>query len=370
MNTTQLVLLLIYIANSLAYQHIGFQEYYPENAQFFAYPLDMEQAIQQQQEEIIFQAINEAANSPDPEASLTQLIDEVALTQDNQNKKAFVAQNTLPPGTFVLTFDEGPSFNIAQALNTLRKYKKVCAFHLDPYKISSLSIPYVEDILKANHVVGLAIVAPTSLRDMTVEESREYIDNAFTAFQKKLGWSPTSVRLPRQGYSTADVEYCINLGMIVSEPNYDSGDYCNPLVLEALRDTLLTTSPRDTSFIVVQRDKSISSIDHIDHIIKEFNKNGYTMANYTDIASMRSLNKPNTSYLKAISAQSNGILCMDLDIKSPPKSIADNSPAAILLTGPAKKILPKAEVLAVNGATSALRIISIGGVITVIALFI
>lgn len=117
MKRTQVLLLIICAMKTLGYELNDLREYYPDPSQMYAYPVEMQDAWLLEDEEILFQALDEAANSSDPSA-LSDLIDGATLAQDAQNRQALVVKNDLPAGSFVLSFDEGPSPNTLQVLST------------------------------------------------------------------------------------------------------------------------------------------------------------------------------------------------------------------------------------------------------------
>ncbi|KAI5184935.1 hypothetical protein NEHOM01_0486 [Nematocida homosporus] len=326
---------------------------------------------------LLAQVLDEAINNPDPTV-LNKLADDIANEEDYERRQAMVVNGGTVLGGFSLSFDEGPCSNTRQLLSILAQHKVTCAFHIDPFKVTSTTLPLVKEMLRLNHVVGLAVVSTVDLKSLSLAESQQHILAAFNAFKKRLGWTPLSVRLPKEGYSSADVEYACSLGLIVSEPNYDLHDYEDPQFISTLSELISQSDPLSNSFVLVLRDKYINSVNSVSDLISLMTNHGYQLLNYQDNTGIETSSEPSAIMLGDMGGDMHNNDWVSMLIKNQKQNQNNaksnlnnnqNGKAAALIMGPAKKIIPKVESLATSSA-AAIKTFTIGGLIVIVALFI
>lgn len=278
------------------------------------------------------QILGEAAEHPDPKA-LDDLISEAAREEDYLKKGEVVIRGGKIPGAFALSFDEGPSVNIPLLLDVLKECGISCGFYVDPFKINVTMAPLVRDMIKAGHVVGMSVVSSTDLTLLTENKSKAHITEAYDAFFKKMGWIPQSIRLPRNGYSYNDVKYCMDLGLLVCEPNLDTCDFANRFFMEDLKNSLSKFDPAKDSLVLVLRDVYATSVHQIKELVLELKERGYTPRSYSDVTGLCTKNIELMNKIKTSPAGKN------LGFSSTDKTSGFSPVEKILGFSPAEKIL-------------------------------
>lgn len=257
------------------------------------------------------QILGEAADHPDPNV-LDDLISEAAREEDYLKKGEVVIRGGKVPGAFTLSFDEGPSANIPLLLGVLKECGISCGFYVDPFKINAITAPLVRDVIKAGHVVGMSVVSSSDLNLLTENNSKSHITEAYDAFFKKMGWVPQSIRLPRNGYSHNDVKYCMDLGLLVCEPNLDTCDFANRYFMEDLKKDLSRFDPAKDSLVLVLRDAYATSVHQIKDLVQELKKGGYVPRSYGDVTGLCTKNTELMNKIKTSPAEKlMGFLAME-----------------------------------------------------------
>ena len=151
-----------------------------------------------------------------------------------------IVRDCKEPGTFALTFDDGPRFNLTMALLDLLKEKKVNAtFFLVARNLYSMpNVNAAKRALKEGHQIASHSFDHSDIVK-TFKKSkclglREKIKNADKIFIEKLGISPKFFR-PPYGEINEEVLYLLkNLGYNVALWNYDTGDWSKHSHMENL----------------------------------------------------------------------------------------------------------------------------------------
>lgn len=319
---------------------------------------------------MLHQILEETLQSSDQNA-LDKLIDKVAYERDEEQKHSLILRGGQVPGAFAFSFIGKPTETL---LSLLASYGVSCAFYLDPSILANSSTlskkenntirESVHALTKKGHVVGLYVNSLYDLGDITASDARQVILTHFKEFKKTLGWTPQLVRLPIKGYTAADAEYCANeLGLVVTQESYiaDTPDDINSL--------LDSCDPSIDSPVVLLRGRRLSAESGLSFAVKAFTSRGFTLMDYSSITGTSSFSRPLDGALKQSNALGgDGMQILSLNEQSEDEGAYTGSgKGAIVLSGPAKKIIPKAEMLAANSASS-VRAISIGGLLIVVAL--
>ncbi|KAI5181908.1 hypothetical protein NEOKW01_2064 [Nematocida sp. AWRm80] len=253
----------------------------------------------------LIQLIRNGLDSPIAD-EFEDMISEAASEWDEKKVNRLVLKGGRPntEKQFALSFEEGPSSNTPKLLEILKKYNICCAFYLDPYKITSENISVIAEILNQKHVIGMYVPSSITLAQLTAEESEHKIKDALTTFVSRLGWFPSSVRLPRQGYTSDDVIYCIHLGLIVTEPTFDTNDYKNDEFLSNIPVTLENINTNGTGIVLVLREKYISTLSKVEKTIALMKGYGYKQTSYHQLTGLYTVATGHTFYLKHPSLKS------------------------------------------------------------------
>lgn len=374
---TPLALILLQVTNLLcraqyyynpAYTYVNAAELNPISYNGYNYHTEEASSVAASKA-MLHQVLEETLQSSDQNA-LDKLIDKVAYERDEEQKSSLILRGGQVPGAF--SFIGKPSETL---LSQLANYGVSCAFYLDPSALVNLSKKEsntntiresIHALTKKGHIVGLYVDSLYDLGDMTASNAHQVILSAFKEFRKALGWTPQLVRLPIKGYTAADAEYCTNeLGLVVTQESYVAD---TPDDISSLLDSC---DPSTDSPVVLLRGKKLSAESGLSFAIKAFTSRGFTLMDYSSITGTSSFSRPLDGALKqsnALSGDSAGMNILSLNEQSEDEEkYAGPGKGAIVLTGPAKKIIPKAETLAANSANS-VRAISIGGLLIVVAL--
>ncbi|KAI5148910.1 hypothetical protein NEAUS05_1579 [Nematocida ausubeli] len=312
--------------------------------------------------------------------ALDDLLSETVRIREEALKDELTIKEGRYIGSFSFTFDGGPTENTLELLRILKKYKKVCGFYLDPFKITKESIPIVTQILKDGHIVGISIQSDVSLTDVTMEEARKKISTHVERYKKMIGVMPSSARLPRLGYYSDDIEYCMELGMYVCEPTYDVFDFADPEFISTLSDALTSEvySPKTDSMIFVLRDKYSYTVSSIEKMIRLLISHGFKYMDYnlnTGLSSVATDSKKEGARRVARSKDKN-LLSMNEEVDRPStqkvvesiKQLARNEKkdSGIVISDTETS----SSVISTGAGNIMLKVLCLGGVLFIVAFFI
>ncbi|KAI5160806.1 hypothetical protein NEAUS03_1343 [Nematocida ausubeli] len=312
--------------------------------------------------------------------ALDDLLSETVRIREEALKDELTIKEGRYIGSFSFTFDGGPTENTLELLRILKKYKKVCGFYLNPFKITKESIPIVTQILKDGHIVGISIQSDVSLTDVTMEEARKKISTNVERYKKMIGVMPSSARLPRLGYYSDDIEYCMELGMYVCEPTYDVFDFADPEFISTLSDALTSEvySPKTDSMIFVLRDKYSYTVSSIEKMIRLLISHGFKYMDYnlnTGLSSVATDSKKEGARRMAKSKDKN-LLSMNEEVDRPStqkvvesiKQLARNEKKdSGIVTSDTET---SSSVISTGGGNIILKVLCLGGVLFIVAFFI
>ncbi|OAG31881.1 hypothetical protein NEDG_00356 [Nematocida displodere] len=299
--------------------------------------------------------LGESLNNPDPSV-FDKMIEDAISFEEQEERKGLVLRGGNAPGAFSLSFEESPSGITRELLAVLKPFKRVCAFYVDPHRLTTGdSLDVVKEIMNNSHVVGLSVSSKKSLKLLTKEGSRRLIKKAYDLFVAKVGWIPQSVRLPYQGYSNDDIKYCIEeLNLVVTEANYDTLDYLDLRFVKTLAKFLADPSTQEIALVLVQRDKYMHSVRGVKNLIGVLMGRGFIFANFNEMTGVETLNKKGASALikKALRATS----------KAFPKSMAMGEEVVMPKVTANAKTYPEQKKRSSTAATAA-KIAALGGVV-------
>lgn len=235
-------------------------------------------------------AMNEILMDSDPNM-MHDVLSEAVRIRETKEKSQLIVRGGRIPGSFSLSFDEGPSEYTFRLLECLKKYNRKCGFYIDPFNVTEGTASAVSRMFKDGHTVGLSVCSDISLTDVSLEESRSIISKYANEYSRVIGWLPGSVRLPRQGYYSDDINYCLSNGMTVCEPSIDSADFSNPNFIPSIISSLDSFSPSTSGIIILMRDTYNYSVDKIDEVVSALTSRGYEFIDYKDNTGFKSIKK-------------------------------------------------------------------------------
>lgn len=183
-----------------------------------------------------------------------------------------------------LTFDQGPSQYTGLLLSALSKNKVKATFHVSPdYLDNPVIVAYLRRIAADGHLVGLFIKD-----SITTAMLPDYLRNCTSVMKGIINYEPNFLRFPVPGPSAAAQKIINGMGFRATSYNLDSQDYNfvnDPTasdgkgqVFQVFRNTLdQILPPSKGSFISVQRDIVLSSVQQTDAIIKYAQGKGYNL---------------------------------------------------------------------------------------------
>ncbi|KAI5130105.1 hypothetical protein NEPAR03_1955 [Nematocida parisii] len=332
--------------------------------------------------EAIKSILTEAMMDSDPNL-IDDLLSEAVRIQETSLKDELTVKGGKYAGTFSLTFDGSPTGNTLRLLSILKKYKKNCGFYLDPFNIDKKTIPIVTEILKNGHTIGLSITHDMPFTEVTMHEARSRIKACVDKYMEVIGVMPGSARLPRQGYYSDDIEYCLELGVTVCEPNYDVMDYNDPHFLDTLSRSLAANmiEPTTDCMVLVMRDKYSYTLDSIDGLIELLKVFGLRHADYNVNTGLKSAAPSNPSDLRKSSTASRReeLLSMNADPEeSSAQKIVDTIENNARMSSTAKGDVSKkssisdsvSKLIKTSGGNVMIKVGCVGGVLLIVAFFI
>lgn len=347
--------------------------------------------------DLLQMTVNEILQDSDPN-TMNDVLSEAVRIRETKEKSKLVVRGGKIPGAFSLSFDESPSENTPRLLRVLKKYNRKCGFYIDPFNITRSTVQSVSQMFKDGHTIGLSVCSDTSLTDVSSEESHRIIDQYVNEYSSIIGWLPETVRLPRQGYYSDDIKYCLSNGMNVCEPNIDSVDYANPNFIGSIENSLSYFDPSVSSLVIVLRDAYSYSIDKIDELVDLLVSYGYTFVDYNENTGFKSIKKQSKnkrigSYLAGKRERSkedremlHELLGMDEEHEDKEESSAEK--LSVLVKNNMTEALDKKEIgdkkvslkdkieekeeiiVKTNSGSILLKVVSIGGILLVVGLFI
>ncbi len=187
-------------------------------------------------------------------------------------------------GDLAMTFDQGPSQYTGLLLSTLAKNKVKATFHISPdYLDNPVIVAYLRRIASDGHLVGLFIKESISTAMLP-----DYLRNCTSVMKGIINYEPNYLRFPIPGPSAAAMKIINGMGFKVTSYNLDSQDYNfvndpsaaegKGQIFQIFKTTLdQILPPSKGSFISVQRDIVLSSVQQTDAIIKYAIGKGYSL---------------------------------------------------------------------------------------------
>jgi peptidoglycan/xylan/chitin deacetylase (PgdA/CDA1 family) len=198
--------------------------------------------------------------------------------------QAAVPSTCKKEGDLALTFDQGPSQYTGMLLSALSKNKVKATFHVSPdYLDNPVIVAYLRRIASDGHLVGLFIKESISTGMLP-----DYLRNCTSVMKGIINYEPNYLRFPVPGPSPAAMKIINGMGFRVTSYNLDSQDYNyvnDPTagdgkgqIFNVFKNTLdQIFPPSKGSFIAVQRDIVLSSVQQTDAIIKYAQGKGYNI---------------------------------------------------------------------------------------------
>jgi peptidoglycan/xylan/chitin deacetylase (PgdA/CDA1 family) len=198
------------------------------------------------------------------------------------NTRPGVPNSCKAEGQIAFTFDQGPSQYTGLLLTTLAKNKVKATFHISPdYLDNPVIVAYLRRIANEGHLVGLFIKEA-----ITTAMLPDYLRNCTSVLKNIINYEPNFLRFPVPGPSPAAQKIINGMGFRVTSYNLDSQDYNyvndstasdgKGQIFQVFKNTLDQIYPPSLgSFISVQRDIVLSSVQQTDAIIKYALQKGY-----------------------------------------------------------------------------------------------
>lgn len=203
---------------------------------------------------------------------------------DARSQAAGVPNTCKKEGDLALTYDQGPSQYTGMLLSTLSKNKVKATFHVSPdYLDNPVIVAYLRRIASDGHLVGLFIK-----ESITAGMLPDYLRNCTSVMKGIINYEPNYLRFPVPGPSPATMKIITGMGFRVTSYNLDSQDYNfvndstasdgKGQIFNVFKTTLdQIFPPSKGSFIAVQRDIVLSSVQQTDAIIKYAQGKGYNL---------------------------------------------------------------------------------------------
>ncbi len=226
-----------------------------------------------------------------PKAFYNQTTD-LSITMPKEKKKEIV-KSVVSDNTIYLTFDDGPSSNTSQILDTLKKEKIAATFFVIGPAIDKYS-----DVIKRIHEEGHTIALHSDTHNYKYIYSSD--DNYFkdletikTKVYQITGVNSRIIRLPGGSSNTVSRKY--NQGIMsritnkLTENNYyyfdwnvDSGDASGSLKAETIYNNTISRLHSGTNMILMHdAEAKKTTVEALPNIINYAKENGYTFAKIT-----------------------------------------------------------------------------------------
>lgn len=198
--------------------------------------------------------------------------------------RANVPNSCNKEGDLALTFDQGPSQYTGMLLSTLAKNKVKATFHVSPdYLDNPMIVAYLRRIAADGHLIGIFIKD-----SITSSMLPDYLRNCTSVMKTIINYEPNYLRFPVPGPSPATMKIINGMGFRVTSYNLDSQDYNfvsdqtandgKGQVFNVFKNALdQILAPAKGSFISVQRDIVLASVQQTDAIIKYAQNKGYSL---------------------------------------------------------------------------------------------
>lgn len=191
------------------------------------------------------------------------------------------------PGMVALTFDDGPSENYAQIINTLDSHNVKATFFMLGSKLEKQH--HIDEGLLAvssGHQIENHGWDHSDFSTLSNKQISSQVDKTSEILWKTLGVIPRFVRPP---YGRIDVPKAMpvwDMDYGIALWNLDSKDYRRTSfswgpdkVLENIEDILGKSSPSEDSFVILLHDFSDTSIEELGNIIVTIKAHGYSVVN-------------------------------------------------------------------------------------------
>ena len=205
----------------------------------------------------------------------------------------WVTQGTIP-GKFALTYDDGPSTNVAQLLPILAKYNVKATFFINAYNQADISVDPWKTILinayKAGHQIASHTYDHLDMTTLSMDDLWAQMYRNDAAIKKVIGVKPVYMRPPYGNYNATTLAALGTWGYKTIWQNIDSADFLHSGAADAIQQdwanynvSLATATLPSTPFISLQHDfvkETVSNWTEV--VIKQFQAWGYTFGTVGD----------------------------------------------------------------------------------------
>ncbi|KAF7329448.1 Chitin deacetylase [Mycena kentingensis (nom. inval.)] len=141
---------------------------------------------------------------------------------------AVVLTECVTPGHAALTYDDGPSDNLAHLLQVLHDNNAPATFFMNGnnYKCiyNSTSVADMHQALAANHQIQSHSWEHLNLTELTGQALQDQFSRFNTALNKTCGVTPTFMRPPYGAYNDETISVASEFGMTLVTWTIDTGD--------------------------------------------------------------------------------------------------------------------------------------------------
>jgi peptidoglycan/xylan/chitin deacetylase (PgdA/CDA1 family) len=192
------------------------------------------------------------------------------------------------PGTFALTFDDGPSKNVPALLNKLDQLGVKATFFVNANNYAQFDNPNSVDaqnikrIYQRGHQIGTHTYSHQDLTVLSASQVKAELTKNDDAIKRIIGTRPTHLRPPFLATSPAMVNLVTSLGYKILNINIDTKDYRhnnlwneNALNHQEVDYIVASSNPQQDSFISLQHDFTTKTIQFVDEYVRQVRAKGY-----------------------------------------------------------------------------------------------
>ncbi|KAI0236985.1 hypothetical protein L0F63_001025 [Massospora cicadina] len=203
------------------------------------------------------------------------------LNKDKDGLKVGVQMyKCLIPGTFAMTFDDGPSQYTPQLLGILRSMNVTSTFFVVGEMVDSYYGEVLSEMVADGHHLASHTYSHPHLNQLNDELIVKEIVSTAEAIERRVGFRPDYFRCPYGECDERVLSILGNFGYKVINWNLDTLDWANKSsdqIAAAYQDGLVGADPTTSTYISLQHDIQKNTIPAVSQIIQIVRDKGFKL---------------------------------------------------------------------------------------------
>ena len=211
------------------------------------------------------------------------------------SKIAMEISSCAMPGTFAITYDDGPTTNVRELIKKLQQLNVKATFfvnankNIDDHPVdftdpTSEAAKTLKEAFDAGHQIGSHTYSHPNLTDLNEEEIFEEMKNNDDAIKRIIGKKPTHMRPPYLSVNDDVLTVLGNLGYKVILMNVDTRDFEHDgdsneveLIRQEIDEEIDPSNPEEDSFVSLSHDYVSQIVQWTETYVNMIRAKGYRL---------------------------------------------------------------------------------------------